>query len=130
MKLSSRKELLNEAEQEMKKIRGKSKKESLKEASVFSSLLNTITKKVVDKFGSDRDILLPIARDMFTKMKNEMKNKNMDDAKLKKALNIIDKVERETITKVGSFQIKSFSEMEKYILDSMNAETQKQNAMK
>jgi hypothetical protein len=130
MKLSSRKELLNEAEKEIKKIRGKSKKESLKEASVFSSLLNTITKKVVDKFGSDRDILLPIARDMFTKMKNEMKNKNMDDAKLKKALNIIDKVERETITKVGSFQIKSFSEMEKYILDSISAETQKQNVTK
>jgi hypothetical protein len=45
---------------------------------------------------------------------------------MKMSLNILDKVERETITKVGNFQLKSFSEIEEYILIGISTQIQKQ----
>ena len=122
MKLSSRKELLNEAESTLKSI-----KKSLNEDSTIGSLFYKVVNNVIDKDRSDRkDILLPYTRNIFVKMKDAVKKQKMSDDKMKMSLNILDKVERETITKVGNFQLKSFSEIEEYILIGISTQIQKQ----
>lgn len=122
MKLSSRKELLKESELTLKSI-----KKSLNEDSTIGTLFYKVVNNVIDKDRSDRkDILLPYTRNIFVKMKDAVKKQKMPDDKMKMSLNILDKVERETITKVGNFQLKSFSEIEEYILIGISTQIQKQ----
>ena len=122
MKLSSRKQPLKESELTLKSI-----KKSLNEDRMIGSLFYKVVNNVIDKDRSDRkNILLPYTRNIFVKMKDAVKKQKMPDDKMKMSLNILDKVERETIKSVGNFQLKSFSEIEEYILIGIGTQIQKQ----
>jgi len=122
MKLSSRKQLLKESELTLKSI-----KKSLNEDRMIGSLFYKVVNNVIDKDRSDRkNILLPYTRNIFVKMKDAVKKEKMPDDKMKMSLNILDKVERQTIKSVGNFQLKSFSEIEEYILIGISTQIQKQ----
>jgi hypothetical protein len=122
MKLSSRKQLLKESELTLKSI-----KKSLNESNVFGNLVYKLTKSVVDKIASDKEVLILFVDKTFETIENGLKQSGADPAseKVKTAKDIIKQIEMETRKKVESNSLTSIFDITKYVNDRVRDDLQK-----